>query len=166
MTGPSIRPAELRDVAALNALYNHYVEAGPVTFDVQPSTLEQREVWLRQFAPSGRHRLFVAHDSEDLVGYACSHTFRAKEAYETSVETTVYVAPGRGRRGIGRVLYEALFDALANEDVHRAYAGITIPNEASEALHRRFGFEPIGVFEEVGRKFGRFWSVGWWEKRL
>ncbi len=63
-------------------------------------------------------------------------------------------------------LYVALFDSLVGEDVHRAYAGITQPNEASEALHRRFGFEPIGTFEEVGRKEGRYWSVGWWQKRL
>ncbi|MDH3686774.1 MAG: GNAT family N-acetyltransferase [Myxococcales bacterium] len=166
MTALEVRPANERDLAPLNALYNHYVETSPATFDIRPSTLEQRRVWFRQFAGTGRHRLFVAWRGEAFVGYSCSHEFRAKDAYETSVETTVYVAAERAGEGIGRALYAALFDSLVGEDVHRAYAGITQPNDASEALHRRFGFEPIGTFEEVGRKEGRYWSVGWWQKRL
>jgi phosphinothricin acetyltransferase len=154
------------DLGPLNDLYNHYVERSAVTFDMRPTTLEQRSSWFRQFAAAGRHRLLVAREESELLGYACSHTFRAKEAYETSVETTIYVAAGMEGRGIGTALYTALFEALAGEDVHRAYAGITLPNEASEALHRRFGFEEVGTFDEVGRKLGRYWSVRWFEKRL
>ena len=60
----------------------------------------------------------------------------------------------------------SLFDALREEDVHRAYAGVALPNEASLALHRRFGFTEIGTFREVGRKFGRWWDVTWLEKPL
>jgi phosphinothricin acetyltransferase len=76
------------------------------------------------------------------------------------------VTHDQGRRGVGRALYDALFEALETEDVHRAYAGITLPNDASVGLHERFGFRPVGVFDEVGRKFGRYWSVGWYEKDL
>jgi phosphinothricin acetyltransferase len=68
--------------------------------------------------------------------------------------------------GIGRMLYERLFAALAEEDVHRAYAGITLPNPASVGLHERFGFTRIGVFTHAGRKFGRYWDVVWYEKQL
>ncbi len=78
----------------------------------------------------------------------------------------MYVAPDAGRRGIGTLLYGALFAALADEDLHRAYAGIAQPNEASERLHARFGFRYIGTHREVGRKFGRYWDVAWYEKSL
>jgi phosphinothricin acetyltransferase len=161
-----IRAAEEADVVPLNDLYNHYVEGTAVTFDVRPSSVEERRVWFSQFARTGRHQLLVATRRDVLVGYACSHGFRAKEAYETSVETTIYVAAGCEGQGIGSALYSALFAGLVGEDVHRAYAGITLPNEASEAIHRRFGFRPVGTFEDVGRKLGRYWSVRWWQKLL
>ena len=120
----------------------------------------------------GRHQLFVAAEQDDQgiraepVGYASSSPFRPKAAYDTSVETSVYVAPEWTGRGVGRKLYERLFAALAAEDVHRAYAGITIPNPGSIALHERFGFTLIGVFTHAGRKFGRYWDVAWYEKHL
>lgn len=110
----------------------------------------------------------VASDalSQRILGYATSSPHRPKPAYGTSVETTVYVAPDAGRRGIGSLLYDALFEALAEQDVHRAYAGITQPNEASRRLHARFGFRYIGTYHEIGRKFGRYWDVAWYEKEL
>ncbi|MFQ5843947.1 MAG: GNAT family N-acetyltransferase, partial [Planctomycetota bacterium] len=101
-----------------------------------------------------------------VVGYACSTPFRPKPAYRTSVETTVYVAPAATGRGVGGRLYQALFDALAGEELHRAYAGIVPPNPASVALHRRFGFHEVGVAREVGHKLGRYWDVAWFEKGL
>ncbi|CAM5301397.1 N-acetyltransferase OS=Streptomyces tendae OX=1932 GN=GUR47_27290 PE=4 SV=1 [Streptomyces tendae] len=100
------------------------------------------------------------------MGYATSSPYRAKPAYATSVETTVYVAPGAGGRGIGSLLYASLFDALAGEDLHRAYAAVAQPNEASARLHARFGFRHVGTYREVGRKFGRYWDVAWYEKPL
>lgn len=67
---------------------------------------------------------------------------------------------------MGSLLYASLFEALAQEDVHQALAGVALPNEASERLHLRFGFQPVGVYREVGRKFGRFWDVAWFQKPL
>ncbi|WP_336052027.1 GNAT family N-acetyltransferase [Streptomyces sp. CA2R101] len=101
-----------------------------------------------------------------LLGYATSSAFRPKAAYAPSVEVTVYCAPHAAGRGIGTLLYTSLFEALADEDVHRAYAGITQPNEASTRLHTRFGFRHIGTYTEVGRKFGRYWDVAWYQKDL
>jgi len=69
-------------------------------------------------------------------------------------------------RGIGRTLYSALFDAIANEDIHTVVAGMTLPNDGSRAIHERFGFRQVGVFERVGRKFGQYWDVGWFQKML
>ncbi|MEU6174347.1 N-acetyltransferase family protein [Streptantibioticus parmotrematis] len=174
-TNPQLRPGTPDDLPQLTALYNHYVTQTPVTFDTVAFSPEQRQTWLSHYADHGPHRLFVAEETggEDggegggrLLGYATSSPFRPKPAYATSVETTVYVAPGAGGRGVGTLLYEGLFAALAGEDVHRAYAGVTLPNEASVRLHERFGFRRCGVFGQTGRKFGRYWDVAFYEKPL
>lgn len=161
-----IRPARASDARGLTELYNHYVRETPITFDVEPWTLAQRELWLRDFAATGRYRLLVAEESERVAGYACTRRFRDKAAYETTVEVSVYLAPDATGRGLGKALYAELFEAIRGEDVHRAIAGITLPNDASLALHRRFGFTSAGVMTDVGRKFGRFWNVGWYERSL
>jgi phosphinothricin acetyltransferase len=161
-----IRRAREDDLAALTALYNHYIERTPITFDVEPYTVERRRAWLAGFAERGRHQLFVAEEGGRVVGWAGTLRFREKRAYDTTVEMTVYLAPDTTGRGLGAALYEALFAAIAGEDVHRAVAGITLPNDASIALHRRFGFTEVGVFREVGRKLGRYWDVLWMERGL
>src|SRR5436305_492982 len=99
-----------------------------------------------------------------VLGYATSSEFKDKGAYDPSVETSVYLREDAAGRGVGGLLYEALFAALANEDVHRAYAGIALPNPASIALHERFGFRKVAHFTEVGRKFGQWWDVAWYER--
>jgi phosphinothricin acetyltransferase len=108
----------------------------------------------------------VAEDDGFVCGFASSSPFRARAAYATSIETSVYCDPERLGRGTGSMLYVRLFDELAGEDLHRAYAGIALPNDASVSLHERFGFVKIGEYSEVGRKFGRFWDVAWFEKPL
>ncbi|MFI5854941.1 GNAT family N-acetyltransferase [Streptomyces parvulus] len=167
-TDVQVRPGAEADLEALTDLYNHYVRETPVTFDTVPFTARERRAWLLSHPEDGPHRLRVATDadSQRILGYATSSPFRAKPAYGTSVETTVYVAPGAGGRGIGTLLYTSLFEALAGEDLHRAYAGIAQPNEASARLHARLGFRHVGTYREVGRKFGRYWDVAWYEKPL
>ncbi len=158
-----IRPGHPDDLPALTEIYNHYVRETPITFDLEPFTPETRRPWFDQFGETGRHRLRVA-EGEGILGYATSSRLRPKGAYATSVEVTVYLLPDAQRRGLGIRLYADLFDALAHEEVHRAYAGVTLPNPASIALHKRFGFQSIGIYREVGRKFDRFWDVEWLEK--
>ena len=163
-----VRPGAEADLDALTDIYNHYVRETPITFDTGVFTPEERRPWLLSHPVDGPHRLMVATDADtqEILGYATSSPYRVKPAYETSVEVTVYVAPHAGRRGIGTLLYKALFEALAEEDLHRAYAGIAQPNEASTRLHERFGFRYVGTYREVGRKFGRYWDVAWYEKDL
>ncbi|RZB17450.1 N-acetyltransferase [Streptomyces sp. F001] len=167
-TEVQVRPGAESDLEALTDLYNHYVRETPITFDTAVFTPEERRPWLLSHPEDGPHRLMVATDadSQEILGYATSSPYRAKPAYDTSVEVTVYVAPHAGRRGVGTLLYKALFEALAGEDLHRAYAGIAQPNEASTRLHERFGFRHVGTYREVGRKFGRYWDVAWYEKEL
>jgi phosphinothricin acetyltransferase len=167
-TEVQVRPGVEDDLAALTDLYNHYVRETPTTFDTKTFTPQERRPWLLSHPEDGPHRLMVAMDvdSQRILGYATSGPFRPKPAYGTTVEVTVYLAPDAGGRGIGTLLYEALFEALAGEDVHRVLAGVVPPNEASVRLHERFGFRYVGTYHEVGRKFGRYWDVAWYEKEF
>jgi phosphinothricin acetyltransferase len=162
----AIRPGTEADLPRLTEIYNHYVLHSAATFDLEPLTVEQRRASFERFRRDGPHRLLVAECGGAVVGYADSHAFRDRRAYETTVETSVYCAPEATGRGIGTRLYEELFEAIAGEDLHMAVAGITLPNAASVALHEHFGFELIGVMHAVGRKFERYWDVAWYEKRL
>jgi phosphinothricin acetyltransferase len=162
----AVRAGRRADLPALTDLYNHYVVNTAITFDLDPFTVDDRAAWFAHYGSTGPHRLVVAAAGDTAVGYATSSPFRPKAAYETSVETSVYCHPDFTGRGIGPMLYAALFEALRGEDLRRACAGITLPNDASVALHRRFGFREVGTHTEVGRKLGRYWDVLLMERPL
>lgn len=164
MSEMHIRTAERGDLVRMTEIYNHYVLNTPVTFDVEAYSVELREVWFAQFAATGRYRLLVAEQDGIVMGYAGTTRFRPKAAYDTTVETTIYCAPDALGKGIGRQLYAELFERLRGEDIHRLIAVHVLPNAATEALHRRFGFKLVGVFSESGRKFGKYWDVCWMER--
>ncbi len=166
MSDIAVRRAEPRDTEPLTTLYNHYILTTTVTFDLEPKTLAQRGEWLAGFAASGPYQCFVAQKQGRVIGWASSTRFNERAAYDTSVTTSVYLAPGESGRGGGKLLYSALFEGLKGADIHRAYALITLPNDPSEGLHRHFGFRLMGVASEAGRKFDRYWDVAWYEKAL
>ncbi|MEV0317159.1 N-acetyltransferase family protein [Streptomyces sp. NPDC050658] len=189
-TEVQVRPGTEGDLAALTDIYNHYVRETAITFDTAVFLPEERRPWLLSHPEDGPHRLMVAQERKSaaepgpaaepdpaeqnpgrILGYATSSPFRPKPAYATSVEVSVYCAPDAAGRGIGTLLYKSLFEALDDEaaahgDLHRAYAGIAQPNHASHRLHERFGFRHVGTYKEVGRKFGRYWDVAWYERPL
>ncbi|MBD3649320.1 MAG: N-acetyltransferase family protein [Pseudomonadales bacterium] len=164
----TIRAAEAGDIPALTEIYNHFVINTHVTFDTEPFSPLDRQAWFDRYQDNARHQLLVAvdHASGEILGYTTSGQLRPKKAYDTSVETTVYLHPENVGQGIGSKLYAALFDRLANEDVHRCYGIIALPNEASIALHESFGFTRVASLTEVGRKFDQYWDVIWMEKSL
>jgi phosphinothricin acetyltransferase len=155
----SIRRVEQGDLAALLEIYNHYIREAPITFDIEPRTLAQRQQWLDGFAATGRYQCFVAVKNGAVIGWASSHRYNERAAYDTTAACGIYLAPDATGQRLGRRLYATLFDALAGEDIHRVFGGITLPNEASVRLHLAFGFQPVGIYREVGRKFGRYWDV-------
>jgi phosphinothricin acetyltransferase len=155
----AIRRIEQGDLPALLEIYNHYVLNTPITFDIEPRMLAQRQAWLDGFAPSGRYQCFVAVKDGRAIGWASSHRYQERAAYDTTVVSSIYLAPETCGQGLGRTLYTTLFDALATEDIHRVLAAITVPNDPSVRLHQAFGFAQAGVYSELGHKFGRYWDV-------
>lgn len=151
---------------AITRIYNHYIVNTHYTFDLKPYNVDERQDWFRQFDDRGPYRLFVASEGEDIIGFAFSSRIRQKAAYDSSIETTIYLDPQHVGDGTGEHLYTGLFDALARERLHRAYAGIALPNKPSVALHERLGFERVGIFHEVGWKFDRYWDVAWYQRAL
>ena len=163
----SIRPASLADLPELTRIHNYYVSHTHITFDVDPFTPSERLAWFHEHCDGKRYRILIAERPEGgIAGYAATGRFRAKKAYETTVEASIACAPENTGRGLGTLLYQELFNLLSQEDIHRVVAGIAQPNAASNALHHRFGFRTIGTFTEVGRKFGKYWDVTWMEKTL
>jgi phosphinothricin acetyltransferase len=161
----TLRLAQPGDFAALVDLYNYYVSNSHFTFDTDPVPVSEREAWFGSHRETGPHRLYVAMDHTQVVGYAASSAFHPKPVYDSSVELSIYVHPEYLNRGIGCTLYEELIPTLEQEPiVHRLYAGITLPNDASVALHERFGFKQAGRFAEVSHKAGRFWDLVWLER--
>ena len=164
-----IRCVEESDLEALTSIYNHYVLNTNATFDVNTFSVKQRQSWLAQFN-NPRHQCWVVCDNTEsalpCIGYATSLPFKIKKAYELSVESSIYLHPDYGKRGLGTLLYQKLFSELAGTDLHRCYAGIALPNSASISLHENFGFKKAGHYKEVGWKFGQYWDVVWMEKEL
>ncbi len=165
--GVLIRPAVRADLGALTEIYNHYVRTSYATFDLDEFTVDTRAQWFDDHQTNSRHLLLVAELDDLVVGYATSSQFRAKAAYDGSVETTVYVAPSALGHGVGQTLYGELLTRLDQQPgLHRAYAGIALPNDASLRLHRALGFTEIGTFTEAGQKFGEHIDVQWFERPL
>lgn len=162
----NIAPATASDDDALLALRNHYIAHSFATFDEAPLRLAAVQDWRSGFAATGPHRLLVARDGERRLGFCSSQPYRAHPAFARTIETSIYVAPDAAGRGVGSALYERLFADLADQGLHRAVVGIALPNEASIRLHARFGFEPVGVFDEYAHKNGRAVSSQWMQRAM
>jgi len=158
LTSVGVRAATEADVGALNAIYNEYIVDSHVSFDTEPWTDQRRLDWVRSRTRDG-YPVLVAERAGEIVGTSWSGPWRDKAAYRGSVETTVVLAPGELGKGYGSLLYESLLEALREAGFHTAIAVIALPNEGSIALHRKFGYEEVGVLEEVGFKDGAYYGT-------
>jgi L-amino acid N-acyltransferase YncA len=160
----TLRLALPDDAPTLVEIYRPYVEDSAVSFEfTTPSITEFRA---RITKIQSNWEWLLAECNGRCVGYAYATAHRERAAYRWSVEVSAYVHVELHRRGIGRALYEQLFDDITAKGYCNAYAGIALPNPASIALHRRLGFETVGVFKSVGRKFGRWHDVLWMHRTL
>lgn len=154
----TLRPVEPHDAAAIAAIYNHYILRSVASFETE--ALDEAEMRRRILAIAARHPYFVCETEGEVAGYCYAHPWKERAAYRHTLETTVYVAPGRTGLGIGRRLMEHLVAACrATGDCHALVACITADNTPSIALHRALGFRCVSHFEQVGRKFGRWLGV-------
>ncbi len=159
-----VRDATTADAAACAVLYAPYVTDTAVTFETEPPTAAQMAE--RIAAAQRRHAWLVLEDDGAVVGYAYGGPYKERAAYRWSCEVSVYLERGRRRTGGGRALYEALFTRLAERGFRTAVAGMTLPNPASEGLHRALGFEPVGVYRRIGWKHGAWHDVAWVQRTL
>jgi L-amino acid N-acyltransferase YncA len=161
---PTIRAASERDAGACAAIYAPYVEDTAITFETEPPS--SAEMAKRIATSSSSHAWLVLEDEGRVVGYAYGSRFHARAAYRWACEVSVYLEMGRRRSGGGRALYQALFARLSERGFRIAIAGMTLPNEASEGLHRAMGFEPVGTYRRIGYKHGAWHDVAWTQRIL
>lgn len=156
----TIRLAEDADAAAVAAIYAPFCEASAVSFEDRAPSAAEMAARIRGLT----ERLpWLVLDTDGVVaGYAYASPHRDRAAYRWAVDTSVYVGSGYRRRGVARALYATLFDVLRRQGYSKAYAGITLPNPASIALHEAVGFQPVGVYRGVGYKLGAWHDVAWY----
>jgi phosphinothricin acetyltransferase len=160
----NIRQAAESDAPALLKIYAPYVESTAVSFEAVVPGVEE---FAARIAKSlSRWQYLVAERDGEIAGYAYGSVHRERAAYRYSVEVSAYLDPRFHRQGIGSALYRRLFDDLSAMGYCTAFAGITLPNEASVGLHRSVGFQHIGVFERIGWKFDRWHDVAWMQRTL
>ena len=159
-----IRQATEADAPALLAIYAPYIESTPVSFEMVVPTVD--EFAGRILKSLSRWQWLVAERDGGIAGYAYGSTHRERAAYRFSVEVSAYLDPRFHRQGIGSALYARLFEDLIAKGYCSAFAGITVPNDASIGMHRSVGFEMIGVFRNVGWKFDRWHDVAWMQRTL
>lgn len=160
----TVRPASQVDARGCARIYAPFVSEGWVSFELEPPGAAEMA---RRIADYGRsHGWLIAEADGAVAGYAYGSPHRTRAAYASSCDVAVYVDPAYARQGIGRALYAALFPMLADKGFHAAFAGIALPNEASIGLHEAMGFTSVGIYREVGWKFGGWRDVGWWQRLL
>ena len=159
----TIRDAVAADAPAIATIYNHYVAETVVTFEEDRVTASEMARRLADVHAASLPWL-VAEQGGEIAGYVYATRWKTRSGYRFSVEITVYLAPAATRRGVGSRLYAELFSRLQQRGVHAVIGGIALPNDASIALHEKFGLRKVAHFEEVGFKLGRWIDVGYWQR--
>jgi phosphinothricin acetyltransferase len=161
---PIIRLATADDAEAIAAIYRPAVTDKPTSFELEPP--DGAEMARRVEKTLARTPWLVYDDDGAVLGYAYASAHRERAAYQWSVDVSAYVRDDAQRRGVARALYTSLFDVLALQGFRNAYAGVTLPNDASVGFHRAMGFTPVGVYRGVGYKLGAWHDVAWFERPL
>jgi L-amino acid N-acyltransferase YncA len=162
----TIRLATSADAAEIHRIYAPIVHDTAISFEDEPPSVDEIARRIAATLERGLPWLVAEQQPGQLLGYAYASPWRPRAAYRWSVEVSVYVDPDAQRGGIGRALYASLFAVLALQGYCNAYAGATLPNDASVRLHEALGFDTIGVYPRIGYKHGAWHDTIWWAKRL
>lgn len=155
-----IRPASQSDAAFIADVYRPFVEQSWTSFETYAPS--PKDIAERIAHAGGLYPWLIAENETGPLAYAYASPHRTRQAYITSVDTTVYCAPDARGKGVGRALYSKLLEVLTQQNYVCAFAGIALPNEASIALHRNVGFSLIGTYPNVGYKHGKWRDTQWW----
>ncbi len=162
-----IRPVEISDASAIADIYNYYINETIITFELEPIGAAEIQSRIGNTTKSGLpYLVYLDPTSKELVGYAYAGQWRKRIAYRFVVESAIYLKKGWEGQGIGTQLYAKLFDQLREKEFRSVIAGVSLPNEASVAVHRSMGFRKAGVFERVGYKFDKWIDVEFWQLEL
>jgi phosphinothricin acetyltransferase len=161
---PTIRDATAEDAEACAAIYGHYVSRTPATFELEPPSVE--EISARIAACQESHAFLVAEDGGRVLGFAYGTRFAERPAYRWSCEVSVYLDPAGVGSGTGTALYSVLLERLTDRGFGVATAKVTQPNDASNGLHAKFGFERVGLLPRIGFKLGRWHDVAILQREL
>lgn len=159
-----IRNVKLSDAASIAAIYNYYVENTIITFD--ETTLTVLEMESKINSTIKKHPWFVYEENNTVLGYAYASDFRVKCAYRNTLESTIYLHHETKGKGIGKKLYQHLFNELKSRGIHTVIGGLSVPNDESVRLHQQFGFEKVAHFKQVGFKFNKWIDVEFWQLML
>jgi len=159
-----IRDIRQEDVHAIVDIYAPYIRDGWTSFEEEVPDAE--EMWERIEYYTDKYPWLVAELNNEVVGYAYANAYRTRPAYRWTAEVSVYVLPEWHGRGIAGLLYDSTLGLLQAQNIRQVLAGVTLPNPKSEGFHKKKGFAEIGVYTDVGFKFGKWHSVKWYEKTL
>jgi phosphinothricin acetyltransferase len=163
---PRVRRATYADLPAILEIYNDAVLHTTATYDYEPRTLEHREAWFEDHLRDDYAVLVAADPAGRIAGWSALNPYHQRPGYRFTAENSVYVAADQRGRGLGRLLLAPLIDAAQARGLHAIIAAIDATNAASIRLHTAFGFERVGLFRQVGHKFGRWLDVLYMERLL
>jgi len=159
-----IRNAQARDIQQLVDIYNYYVVNTGVTFEETP--IDQSEMALRVRKIQETLPWLVYEEDASIIGYAYASPWKSRIGYRFTVESSIYIKQGHFGKGAGSKLYAELIRLLKEKKMHSVIGGVALPNEASVALHEKFGFKKVAQFEDVGVKFEKWMDVAYWQLQL
>lgn len=159
-----IRLANEDDSASLLEVYGPFIANTSITFEYEIPSIDVFKERIKNISMT--YPWLVCEVNGKVVGYAYASKHRDRAAYQWSVDFAIYVDPKHHRNYIAKALYTALIKILKAQGYYNAYAGITLPNEKSQGFHESFGFALIGLYHNVGYKFGKWHDVGWFELKL
>ena len=159
-----VRMATIEDAERLLEIYTPYVKETAITFEYEVPSVKEFEERIAKVLKMFPYLVAVVQDR--IVGYAYASPYKTRAAYQWSVETSIYIDREYQGSGIGSVLYTKLLELLKKQHVRNVYACVALPNDESEAIHKKFGFTLVGRFHNVGYKLNEGHDTGWFEKHL
>lgn len=171
MSNITIRSASIQDAESILNIYSHYVQNTAISFEYDVPSMDEFRGRITHTLEN--YPYLVAEQNGVIIGYAYGSRFHERAAYSRCAEVSIYVDMDARKCGVGRLLYEALEEALKAQGILNLYACIAYTDEEDEYLnnnsaqfHTHLGYTEIGRFHKCGYKFNRWYDMIWMEKMI